>query len=298
MNTLKTTLFMAALFGLFLLVGRLLGGQQGLVIGFVLALVTNAAGYWFSDKIALAMSGAQPVSPQQAPGLYAMVARLSERAGIPMPRVYVIPSGQPNAFATGRNPQNAAVAVTQGILQMLPQDELEGVVAHELAHIKNRDILISSVAATMGGAISFLAQMLQFRAFFGGLGSHDDEEGGNPIGALAAALLAPLAATVIQLAISRAREFDADRGGAQISGNPMGLANALRRIEYAAEQMPLPVNPAASHLFIINPLGGDRLAGLANLFRTHPRTEERVQRLEEMARAMRASGGAFAGRRW
>ena len=292
MNALKTTIFMATLFGLFLLIGRLLGGQQGLVIGFAIALATNFFAYWFSDKMALSMSGAQPIRPQQAPRLHAMIARLSERADIPMPRVYVIPSGQPNAFATGRNPQNAAVAVTGGILRALPEEELEGVLAHELAHIKNRDILLSSVAATMGGAISFIAQMLQFRAFFGGYGGSDDDESGSPLGALLAALVAPVAATMIQLAISRTREFDADRSGAQISGNPLGLASALRRIETAAERAPMPVNPAASHMFIINPLGGDRLAGLANLFRTHPRTEERVAKLEEFAREMGGGAGA------
>lgn len=290
MNTLKTAALMGALFGLFMLLGRWLGGQQGLILGFVFALATNFFAYWFSDKVALSMSGARPVTPEQAPGLYRMTEELSRRAGIPTPRLYVIPTDQPNAFATGRNPQNAAVAVTEGITRLLPPQELAGVIAHELAHIKNRDILISSVAATVGGAISFVAQMLQFRAFFGGLGGGDDDEegGANPLGLLAGAILAPLAATVIQLAISRTREFAADRTGAEISGNPLALANALRRIEHAAERMPLGVNPSAAHMYVINPLGGDALRSLAALFRTHPLTDDRVTRLEEMAR----EGGA------
>jgi heat shock protein HtpX len=285
-NTLKTTVLLAALFGLFILIGRWLGGVNGMIIGFLLAVAMNFFAYWYSDKMALAMSGAQPVSPAEAPGLYRMVSRLTQRANIPMPRLYVIPTMQPNAFATGRNPENAAVAVTAGLMEMLPPDELEGVIAHELAHIRNRDILTSSVAATVGGAISFLAQIAQFQAFFGGLGGHNDDEEGsvNPLGLLLGAIVAPIAATLIQLAISRTREYDADRGGAQISGNPLALANALRRIESIAERRPFPVNPAASHMYIINPLGGDVLRGLTALFRTHPLTEERVARLEALAR--------------
>jgi len=296
MNMLKTGLLMALLFGLFMGVGQLLGGQTGLMAGFALALVSNFFAYWFSDKMALAMSGAQPVSEWEAPDLYAMVRRLCANANLPLPRLYLIPSPQPNAFATGRDPRHAAVAVTEGILRTLPLDELEGVLAHELAHIRNRDILISSVAATIGGAISFLAQMLQFQSLFGGTQGDEDEEAGgaNPFGALGVLvgiIVAPIAALLIQMAISRTREYEADRGGAQICGNPLALARALRRIEYAAEQVPLPINPAASHLYIVNPLGGDALQSLAVLFRTHPLTEDRVFRLEEMAAQMRGYTG-------
>lgn len=287
MNVLKTGLLMAVLFGLFMAVGRLLGGPQGLVIGFVFALVTNAIAYWFSDRMALAMSGAQEVSEEQAPGLFRMVARLAQNANLPMPRVYIIPNNQPNAFATGRDPKHAAVAVTQGIVNLLSPQELEGVLAHELAHIQHRDILLSSIAATMAGAISMVAQMFQFHALFGGL--QDDDEGrANPLAVLFALLVAPIAALLIQMAISRTREYEADRGGAQISGNPLALASALRKIEYAAERIPMGVNPATSHMYIINPLGGDALQSIAALFRTHPITEERIARLEAMANERRA----------
>jgi heat shock protein HtpX len=284
----KTAVLMAVLFGLFMAVGRLLGGPGGLVIGFVLALATNFFAYWFSDKMALAMSGAQEVDEAQAPELYGMVQRLAQRASLPMPRVYLIPDPQPNAFATGRNPQHSAVAVTAGIMELLPPAELEGVIAHELAHIKNRDILISSIAATMGGAISMVAQIFQFQALFGGAGRGEEEEGGgsNMLGALAGMIIAPIAAFLIQMAISRTREYGADRGGAEICGNPRALAGALRRIEGYAERAPMQVNPAAAHMYIINPLGGDRLQSLAALFRTHPLTEDRVARLETLAQAM------------
>jgi len=284
-NTLKTGILMAALFGLFMLIGRWLGGPNGLILGFMVALGTNFFAYWFSDKVALSMSGAQPLDEREAPELFRMVRRLSASAGIPMPALYVIPSPQPNAFATGRDPNHAAVAVTEGIVRALTPDELEGVIAHELAHVKHRDILISSIAATMAGAISLVAQMLQFRLMFGGMGRSDDEEGGgsNPLALLAGMILAPVAAMLIQMAISRAREFEADRGGAQISGRPLSLASALRKIERAAEIMPMNVNPAAAHMYIANPLGGDMLTGLAALFRTHPPTEERIARLEAMA---------------
>jgi len=281
-NALKTGLLMVVLFALFMGLGRLIGGPSGLLVGFALALVMNFVAYWFSDKMALAVSGAQQVSESEAPGLYRVVADLARRASLPMPRVYVIPSMQPNAFATGRNPSNAAVAVTEGLLRMMSVDELEGVVAHELAHIRNRDILISSIAATIVGAISLVTQMLQFRALFGG-GRDDDGESANPLAALLTAVVFGIAATLVQLAISRAREYEADRVGAQISGNPLALASALRRIEGAAERMPMAVSPAASHMYIINPLGGDSLRSLAALFRTHPLTEERVARLEAMA---------------
>jgi heat shock protein HtpX len=284
MNALKTGLLMVALFALLMGLGSLFGGRNGLVIGFVFALGTNFFAYWFSDRVALSMSGAQEVDEAQAPQLYRMVERLAQRAGIPTPRLYVIPSAQPNAFATGRNPNHAAVAVTEGIMQLLSQEELEGVIAHELAHVRHRDILISSIAATIVGTISFVAQ---FGMMFGGM-RDDREEGANPLVALLAAFAAMIAGTMIQLGISRAREYEADRGGAEICGNPLALASALRRIEAVAERMPMNVNPASAHMYIINPLGGDALQSLAALFRTHPLTEDRVARLEEMAYA---SGG-------
>jgi heat shock protein HtpX len=274
---------MAALFGLFMFVGQLIGGRNGMIMGFGFALLSNFFAYWFSDKMALAMSGAQPVSESEAPGLYRMVGRLATRAGLPMPRVYVIPEAQPNAFATGRNPQHSAVAVTQGLMQALNEDELEGVIAHELAHIKNRDILISSIAATIAGAISFVAQM----AFFF-MPRGNDEDAPNPLVGLLMMIVAPIAAMIVQMAISRTREFGADKGGAEICGKPMALASALRRIEQIAEVRPMHVNPAASHMYIQNPLGGDRLAGFASLFRTHPPTDERIAKLQTIAQQMGA----------
>lgn len=285
MNALKTGILMGLLFALFMGVGAMFGGKNGLVLAFFLALATNFFAYWFSDKIALMMGGAQEVSEAEAPQLYRTVRRLAMNAGLPMPRVYIIPSPQPNAFATGRDPNHSAVAVTEGLLQMLSQDELEGVIAHELAHIKHRDILISSIAATIAGAIGFIAQMLQWGAIFG---TARDEEGEhvNPLAAIFVAMFIGVAATLIQLAISRAREYEADRGGAEICGRPLSLANALRKIEYAAERMPMHVNPAASHMYIINPLGGDLLRGMMNLMRTHPDTADRIQRLEQMAYRM------------
>ncbi len=284
MNTLKTGVLMAALFGLFMLVGQLIGGQNGMMLGFMLALGMNFFAYWFSDKLASAMSGAREIDESQSPGLFGIIRRLTQQTGLPMPRIYVIPSAQPNAFATGRNPEHAAVAVTAGILQALTDNELEAVLAHELAHVKHRDILISTVAATAAGAISFLVQMLQFRMLFGGGYQDDrDREGVNPLGVLLAIIVAPIAALLIQLAISRTREFDADRGGSEITHNPLALASALRKIERYAEQIPMNVNPSTAHMYIANPLGGDRLEGIAKLFRTHPPTEERIARLEEMA---------------
>lgn len=285
MNALKTGILMGLLFALFMGVGAMFGGKNGLVLAFFLALATNFFAYWFSDKIALMMGGAQEVSEAEAPQLYRTVRRLAMNAGLPMPRVYIIPSPQPNAFATGRDPNHSAVAVTEGLMQMLSQDELEGVIAHELAHIKHRDILISSIAATIAGAIGFIAQMLQWGAIFG---TARDEEGEhvNPLAAIFVAMFIGVAATLIQLAISRAREYEADRGGAEICGRPLSLANALRKIEYAAERMPMHVNPAASHMYIINPLGGDLLRGMMNLMRTHPDTADRIQRLEQMAYRM------------
>lgn len=287
MNTLKTGILMAGLFGLFMVLGRVFGGTAGLLLGFAFALATNFFAYWFSDRVALSMSGAKAVDEAQAPGLYRMVRRLTQSAGLPMPSVHIIPSAQPNAFATGRDPNHAAVAVTEGLLRSLDEEELEGVLAHELAHVQHRDILISSIAATFAGAITLLVHVLQIGMLFGGLGrSGDDGEGTNPLAALAAIIFAPLAAMVIQLAISRSREYEADRGGAIMSGKPLALASALRRIEHAAEQRPMQVSPASSHMFIINPLGGDSVRSLAALFRTHPLTEERIARLQAMAHDM------------
>ena len=273
-NTVKTTLLLGFMTGLFLLVGELIGGGQGLVVGFLFAVVTNFVSYFWSDKIVLRSYGAQEVGADHR--LYRIVAHLAQRAGLPMPRVYIIPEASPNAFATGRNPQHAAVAATEGILQILDDDELEGVLAHELAHVKHRDILISSVAATMAGAIIMIAR---FAMFWGG--SRDDRDGGNPIAAIAMMILAPIAATLIQAAISRSREFDADAGGASITGNPLGLASALRKIESASKVVPLDANPATAHMFIIKPFS---VSGLLGLFSTHPPTEARIAALTELSR--------------
>ncbi|RMF83263.1 MAG: zinc metalloprotease HtpX [Nitrospinota bacterium] len=280
-NSLKTVILLGLLTGLILLFGDYFGGSQGLTIAFVFALIMNFGSYWFSDKIVLAMYRAREVSPSEASWLYAMVKNLSQRAGLPMPRLYIIPSRTPNAFATGRNPQHAAVAVTEGILQLLDREELEGVLAHELTHIKNRDILISSIAATLAGVIMMLANMARWAAFFGGLGGRDDEErGGGALGLLFLAILAPIAALLIQMAISRSREYLADEGGARIAGNPFGLADALEKLEYAARRgYDLEANPATAHLFIVNPLSGQ---SLMTLFSTHPPIEERIRRLRSM----------------
>jgi heat shock protein HtpX len=273
-NTVKTTLLLGVMTGLFLLVGEMIGGGQGLVVGFMFAIVTNFVSYFWSDKIVLRSYGAQEVGPDNR--LYRIVERLAQRAGLPMPRVYMIPEASPNAFATGRNPQHAAVAATEGILQILNDEELEGVLAHELAHVKHRDILISSIAATMAGAIMMIAR---FAMFWGG--SRDDREGGNPIAAFAMMILAPIAAMLIQAAISRSREFDADAGGATISGNPLGLASALRKIESASKVVPLEANPATAHMFIIKPFS---ISGLLGLFSTHPPTEARIAALTRLSR--------------
>jgi heat shock protein HtpX len=275
-NTLKTTVLLAALSGLLLVIGNLLGGQSGLVIALGFAVVMNIGSYWFSDKIVLAMYRAQPVGPGHP--LYQIVERLSQRAGLPMPKVYLIPDASPNAFATGRNPDHAAVAATEGILRLLSEDELAGVVAHELAHVKHRDILISSVAATIAAAIMFTAQMAHYAAIFGGGRSSDDRNGGggNPIALLATMLLAPLAASLIQMAISRSREFAADAGGAEIAGSPYGLVNALRKLEMGSKRLPLDASPATAHMFIIKPFN---VGGLLSLFSTHPPTEQRIAAL-------------------
>lgn len=275
-NQLKTAVLLAALSGLLIAISYwVIGGSGGLIIGIALAAVTNLFSWYQSDKIALAVYRAQPVSEGEAPGLYRMVQRLSERANIPMPRVYIVPSQGANAFATGRDPEHAAVAVTEGILNILPEDELEGVIAHELTHIINRDTLTQAVAATVAGAISFLAQMVSYSLWFGG-GSRGDNRGANPLGVLLTVMLAPLAATIIQLGISRTREFSADAGSARLTGNPRALARALQRLEASAKQMPLNANPAYEPLLIINPISGQFMG---NLFSSHPATEVRVAAL-------------------
>lgn len=281
-NSIKSFLLLGLLTGLILLIGNLLGGTTGLVIALVLAVGINGYSYWYSDKMVLASTGANEVLPEHAPELYGMVADLARRANLPMPRVYVIPEDAPNAFATGRNPENAAVAFTEGILHDLNREELEGVAAHELAHIKNRDILLSTIAASLAGAIMYLAQMAQFAAFFGAYGRDDDEEGGGGglLGIIVAAIVAPIAATLLQMAVSRSREYLADATGAQIAGTPVGLANALHRLDEAAHREELHcASEATAHMYIVNPLAG---GGLANLFSTHPPMEERIRRLMEM----------------
>jgi len=272
MNGMKTAVLLATLTALLVVVGGLLGGQGGAMLFFVVAMVMNLGSYWFSDKIVLRMYRAQPVGPEHP--LFRMTQRLAQRAGLPMPKVYIIPDQSPNAFATGRNPDHAAVAATEGIMRLLSESELEGVIAHELAHVKHRDTLISTVAAAIGGAITMLAHTAMF---FGG-GRSDDRQGANPIALLATVLLAPLAAAMIQAAISRQREFGADRGGADIVGSPTGLAHALRRIEAGVHQIPMDANPATAHMFIMQPLFG---GGMSKLFSTHPPTEERVRALME-----------------
>jgi len=278
MNTMKTFLLMGILTVMLVFIGRLLGGEGGMIMAFVLAAVMNFGTYWFSDKLVLRMYNAQPVTQADAPDLYQMVQELSNRANLPMPKVYVIPSDQPNAFATGRNPQNAAVAVTQGIMRTLTRDELRGVIGHELAHVKHRDILVGTVAATMAGAISMIANMAQWAMIFGG-GRSSDDEGGHPVAGLAMMIVAPIAAMMVQMAISRSREFLADEGGAQIAGNPLSLSSALRKLDAKAHQIPMQASPATAHMFIVNPLTG---GGLMKLFSTHPPMEERVARLEAM----------------
>jgi heat shock protein HtpX len=280
-NTLKTTALLAALTVLFILLGNMLGGEQGMVIAFVFAGLMNFASYWWSDKIVLWMYGAREVSEAEAPEFHALVRRLAQRAGLPMPRVYLIATDSPNAFATGRNPEHAAVAATEGILRLLTTDELEGVMAHELGHVRNRDILTSTVAATLAGAIMMLARMAQWAAFFGGGRGSDDDEGGagGIVSMLALAILAPLAAMLIQMAISRAREYQADATGAQISRKPWALADALEKLERASSVVPMNANPATAHMFIVNPLSG---SSILNLFSTHPPIEARVARLRAM----------------
>ena len=272
-NGMKTALLLGLMSGLVLLIGDALGGTSGLVMAFGFAILMNFASYWFSDKIVLKMYRAQPVGPDHL--LYRVTERLAQRAGLPMPKVYVIPEASPNAFATGRNPSHAAVAATEGILRVLDENQLEGVIAHELSHVRHRDILISSVAATMGAAIMMIARMAQFAAFFGGA-SRDDDNRGNPIGLLLTMILAPLAAMMIQAAISRSREFAADAGAAELVGNPYGLVDALKKIETVAARVPLDANPATAHMFIIKPFS---VSGMLSLFSTHPPTEARIRAL-------------------
>lgn len=280
-NLVKTGVLLAALTVLLVLIGGALGGQQGMVVAFALATVMNFGSYWFSDRIVLAMYRAQPVDEAQAPGLYRIVRTLATRAGIPMPRVYLLPTDAPNAFATGRNPQHAAVAVTEGILRVMSEEELEGVLAHELSHVQNRDTLTMAIAATLAGAITYMAQMAQWAMIFGGGRRDSDEEGGGGVlGGLLMIVLAPLAATLIQLAVSRSREFQADASGAKMAGQPWGLAKALEKLETASKVAPMAATPATAHLFIVNPLTG---GGFTTLFSTHPPIAERVARLRAMA---------------
>src|SRR5437773_1028370 len=274
-NVVKTSLLLGVMSALFLFLGEVLGGAQGLVLGFMFAVVTNFVSYWFSDKIVLRMYGAKEVGPDHR--LHQIVSALAQRAGLPQPRCYVIPEASPNAFATGRNPQHSAVAATEGILQILNDDELEGVLAHELSHVKHRDILTSSVAATLAAAIMMISR---FAMFWGG-GRDNDREGANPIALLATLILAPIAAMLIQTAISRSREYDADAGGAAIAGSPFGLVSALRKIEAASHAVPLDANPATAHMFIIKPFSA---SGVAGLFSTHPPTEARIAALLDPAR--------------
>ena len=278
MNSLKTTFLMALLTGLLVVIGGMLAGKNGALIALGVAAVMNFIAYWSSDKIALARYKAQEVTRAQAPKLFDMVERLTHRAGIPMPRLYVIPSPTPNAFATGRDPKHAAVAVTEGALSLLNEEELTGVIAHELAHVKNRDILIQSVAATLGGAITMLAQWAQFAAIFGGGSSNDERRGGGP-GLLIMAIVAPIAAVLIQMGISRSREYMADASGAKFAGSSRGLASALLKLDDFSRRRPMNASPTTAHMFIVNPLTG---GGIAKLFSTHPPIEERVKRLQEM----------------
>jgi heat shock protein HtpX len=273
-NSLKTVVLLGLLSGVLLALGEVLGGGQGLVVAFGFAIVMNFVSYWFSDKIVLKMYRAQEVAPDHK--LSVVVRRLALQAGLPMPKVYVIPEMSPNAFATGRDPQHAAVAATEGTLRLLNEHELEGVIAHELAHVKHRDILISSVAATIAAAIMMVARMAQFAAIFGGGGGRRDRDGANPIALLATIIVAPLAAMLVQAAISRSREFAADAGGAKIAGTPFGLVDALRKLETATKQIPLDANPATAHMFIVKPFSG---RGVMNMFSTHPPTEARIQAL-------------------
>ena len=277
MNVIKTGMLLGALTGLLMLIGGYFGGQQGIIIAFIFAMVMNFGSYWFSDKLVLKMYRAKQVSESEAPELYSLVKTLALRAGLSMPKVYIVPGDTPNAFATGRNEKHAVVAVTEGILRILNRDELEGVLSHELTHIKNKDMLIGSIAATLAGAIIMLASMAKWAAIFGVGG--DNDEGGGIFGLILMAILAPIAAMIIQMAISRSREYLADEGGARISGKPDGLASALEKLSRASKAIPMRANPSTAHMFIVNPLTGK---SFTNLFSTHPPIEERVARLRKM----------------
>ncbi len=279
MNNMKVFLLMSVLTAILVGIGNVFGGPRGALLFLLIALGMNFFSYWYSDKMAIRMTGAQPLEPQEAPELYAMVRELSAKAKLPMPRLYMTPERQPNAFATGRNPEHSAVAVTAGLVQLLEREEIAGVLAHELAHIKNRDVLLGTIAATLAGAIGLIANAAQWGLMFGGARG-EGEEGGNPLGGILMIILMPIAAAIIQMAISRSREYRADAVGAAICGRPLGLANALTKLERVAQQVPADLTPATAHLFIVNPLRGE---SLANLFSTHPPIKERVKRLTEMA---------------
>lgn len=283
-NEIKTAALLGLLSGLLVLGGYyLVGNEQGLYIGLALAAITSFSSWYYSDQAALAAYNAQPIERNEAPELYDMIASLSQRAGIPMPKLFIVPTQSPNAFATGRDPEHASVAVTQGILELLSREELEGVLAHELTHVRNRDTLTQAVAGTIAGALTFLGRILTFGALYGPV-TRDTRRGGNPLGVLFLIVLAPIAATLIQLAISRTREFSADLGAVQITGNPTGLASALKKLETVGHEIPMNGNPALSPLLIVNPLSTQ---GLMSLFRTHPPTEERIRRLQELAQQQR-----------
>jgi len=279
MNNIRTVMLMAALTALLVFIGKAIGGQNGMFIAFAFAIAMNFASYWFSDKIVLRMYNAREVNESESPDFYSMVRTLATRAGLPMPKVYLIPGDQPNAFATGRDPEHAAVAATEGIMRILSRDELSGVIGHELAHIKNRDILIGTIAATIAGAISMLANMAQWAMIFGGRSDDDEEGGSNLFGGLLMIILAPIAAFVIQMAISRSREYIADADGARIAGNPRYLSSALRKLHNAAQQIPMNATPATAHMFIVSPLSG---SAIASLFSTHPPMEKRIEKLESL----------------
>ncbi len=280
MNVFKTVFFLTLLTLLLILVGSLIGGRNGMIIAFGFAIIMNFFSYWFSDKIVLMMYRAKEASAQDYPKIHMIVQNLATKADIPKPKVYIIPVETPNAFATGRGPAHASVAVTEGIMRILSDDELEGVISHELSHVHNRDTLIMTVVATVAGAIYMLSDMARWAAIFGGGGRDNEREGGNPIALLVIAILAPIVATLIQLAISRSREYMADESGAKLCGRPLSLANALRKLYTFSRQVPMQANPTTAHLFIVNPLTG---GGLLNLFSTHPPIERRIARLEELA---------------
>ena len=292
-NQIRTTILLAVMTALIIWVGQLLGGRQGMVIALIFAAGMNFFSYWYSDKLVLKMYRASEVTPGQAPELYESVQRLTQRAGLPMPKLYVIPQQTPNAFATGRNPEHAVVAVTEGLLKILSHEEVTGVLAHELAHVKNRDILIGSIAATMAGAVMILATMARWSAIFGGGSSHDDEGGGaGVIGLIAMSIIAPMAAMIIQMAISRSREYLADATGASFAGNPEGLAGALEKLGAYSKKLPMDANPSTAHMFIVNPLSG---RSLMSLFSTHPPLEKRIARLRGEPPPPSSSGKVESG---